>query len=388
MSYRGEKWGVLAAVALFSAIVFAGGVAHAGTPGVPVKVKTNVLFIYDSSRSLWGYHNGKPRAEFARTVLREVVQGLPQDANLGMIAFGHKKQDSCTDVETLAAIGGNKGQSIINTAEELRPKGKTSIAAALTQAPEAFKNTEGAKIIVLISDGGEECDEDPCAVAKKLAQSGLAVRVNTIGLNLSPREQEQLQCIAKEGGGRFFEVKDQQTMYKAVSDIKTDVISIANASTTIQVAPQEEEKKQAEGEYNLLLPAEGGKIISSGYTNWEKTITGTDTDSVWTFADQAVVFGFKNNKPATFYKFAIAIPEALSQNVKEFELLVSSGQQYVSLGRFTTKNERGSSLYQEFTFDEVTARYFKFRVISNYGHPMQGVGSTQVFQLKLIGKRQ
>jgi hypothetical protein len=372
---------------VFAVAVFLSAVSHAAVPSVPVKVKTNILFIYDSSRSLWGYHNGKPRAEFARSVLREVVQGLPQDANLGMIAFGHKKQDSCKDVETLAPIGSKKGAAIIETAQQLRPKGKTSIAEALLQAPEAFKNVEGAKIIVLISDGGEECDEDPCAVAKKLAQSGLAVRVNTIGLNLSPREQEQLQCIAKEGSGRFFDVKDTQTMYRAVSEIKTEVISIANASTTIQAA-KPEEVKENQNEFNLLLASEGGKIISSGYTNWEKTITGNDTDSIWTFPDQAVVFGFKDNKPKTFSKFAIAIPETLPQNVKEFELLVSQGQQYVSLGRFTAKNERGSSLYQEFTFDEVTARYFKFRLISNYGHPIQGVGNTQIFQLKLIGNRQ
>jgi hypothetical protein len=386
MPYQSKIYNIVLAAAVFTAIVLLSPVLHAGTPSVPVKVKANVLFIYDSSRSLWGFHNGKPRAEFARSVLREVVQGLPQDASLGMIAFGHRNQDSCTDVETIAPIGSKKGQSIINIAKELRPKGKTSIAAALAQAPEAFKNVDGAKIIVLITDGGEECDEDPCAVTKKLAQSGLAVRVNTLGLNLSQREQEQLQCIAKAGSGRFFDVKDNQTMYKAISDIKAEVVSIANSSTTIQVAPPEDAGK-AEGEFNLLLPAEGGKIISSGYTNWEKTITGNDTDSIWTFPDQAVVFGFKNNKPATFSKFAIAIPETLSQNVKEFELLVSSGQQYVSLGRFTTKNERGKSLYQEFTFDEVTARYFKFRVISNYGHATQGFGNVQIFQLKVIGNR-
>ena len=354
---------------------------------IPVKMKTNVLFIYDSSSSMWAQLDGKPKYESAQEILDHVMKDLPQDAAMGLIAYGHRRKNDCSDLELLAPIGSQNAAGIKFMTGHMKPIGITPLSEALREGANILKNTQGAKMIVLITDGGEECKGDPCQIARQLAEEGMVVRVNTVGLSPTEKERQQLQCIAKEGAGRYFDVTDKQSLYKVVSDLKEDVPAYTPPEP--KPAPvKEEPPKAAEPEKsNLLSPEAGGQIELAGLTKWDNTITGKEGDFIWTIPGQEVIFSFKDRKITSFSTFEIAIPDSLPQNVKEFELLAggySPGGPYKSLGRFTTTNARASSLYQRFNLGRIQARYLKFKVISNYGHPIEGFGSTQVFQLRLL----
>jgi hypothetical protein len=270
-------------------------------------------------------------------------------------------------------------------------------------------------MIVLITDGGEECKGDPCSVAKEIALNGMVVRVDVVGFDVPPKERKQLECVAKEGSGRYYDVKDKQSMYIAVQELRKDVTEAVNAkkknpepspvetppspvkpsptpvptlppvmapspSTSTSPSPLKEER------INLLLQSEGGEVVKAENSGWENTISGHDRKSVWTWTKQEAVFSFKDKKPAKFSKFAIAIPGTLPQNVQEFELLAADSPEgpYRMLGHFMTQNMLKRDMYQEFIFNEVTASYLKFKVISNYGYPIKGWGNTQIFQLRLF----
>jgi hypothetical protein len=358
---------------------------------IPVKMKTNVLFIYDSSNSMWGQLDGKPKYESAQSILEDVIKGLPQDASLGLIAYGHRRKNDCSDLEVLAPIGNQSAAGIKFITSHMKPIGITPLSEALREGANILKNTSGAKMIVLITDGGEECHGDPCAVARELAQSGMVIRVNTVGLSPNAPERLQLQCIAKEGAGRFFDVKDKQALYKTINSLKEDIAQYQPPGKPPEPEPNPEPPPEPKPEpkiddTNLIGVSAGGQIELAGLTRWDNSISGKDTDFIWTIPGQEVIFSFKDRKTTAFSRFEIAIPETLSQNVKEFELLAASyspGGPFKSIGRFTTVNARQDSLYQSFTFNRVKARYLKFKVLSNYGHTMEGYGSTQVFQLRV-----
>jgi hypothetical protein len=380
----------------------------AAVPGSPVKMKTNVLFIIDSSGSMWERIDGEPKVIGGRKILSDVLKDLPPDANLGLLTFGHRRKSDCSDIELVAPIGSKNADEIVKIANSLKPKGTTPLSASLLQAAEAFKGIDGAKMVVLITDGGEECQGDPCAVARQMALSGLVVRVNVVGFTLSDKEREQLQCVAKEGTGRFFDVKDKGSLYAAVGELKKDIETYAPEPPPVAapapvsppppaladiVSPPAPPAPAAPNpnDVNLLLPTEGGEMLVAENARWKSIVTGNDTDSMWTWVGQDVVFGFKNGKAARFSRFQIAIPSTAPQNVQEFELLASKDSlkgPYVRLGRFSTQNGMGESLFQEFTFAETTAKYFKFKPLSNYGYEMQGWGNTQIFQIRLMGTLQ
>ena len=350
------------------------------------KVQTNVLFVYDSSNSMWGHIDGRPKVELAKETLNDVITNLPPTAKLGLMAFGHRRKGDCSDIELISPIGTQNADQIKATVNKLQPIGITPLSAALSQAADAFKGINSAKMIVLITDGGEECQSNPCETAHKLAMSGLVVRVNVVGINVSTKDREELQCIAKEGTGRFFEVKDKPSLFKAIDDISKEARTYAQP--TPKPAPPALDPSARKRGVNLLLPENGGKILSGGKVDWTNSISGADLSSTWIHKGQEVIFGFKDDYIARFWKFTIAIPETAPQNVKEFELLASKDSidgPYFHRGRFITRNELQKSPVQEFMFNETVAKYFKVKFISNFDGPEKDGVDTEVFQINLTG---
>lgn len=376
---------------------------------------TNVLFILDSSGSMWDRIEGQPKVELAREMLNKTLTDLPVTTRAGLLSYGHRRKGDCSDIELLIPIGEKKNVTIASKAATLVPTGKTPIAGAMQQASKAFKDIDGIKMIVLITDGGEECQGDPCAIARELNEQGLLVRVNVVGLKLGDNQRKDVECIAREGGGRYFDVQDKKAFFAAITEIKNGIIHPPIPARKIVESPLPPEptktmvKRQPTGkatmpevsvpvplpptaakpdDVNLLLVSEGGRIAKAEKAGWENIISGRDRGFIWTWAGQEVVFAFKDNKHATFSRFAIGIPGTLKQNVKDFEILAADDSPdgpYRLLGRFRTRNAFDNKLYQEFAFNKTTAKYLKFRVVSNYGYEIQGWGDTQVFQIKLMG---
>lgn len=372
----------------------------------PVRMKMNVLFIYDSSGSMWGHQDGKPKVDLAREVLNQVISGLPPDANMGLVAYGHRQKNACGDIELLAPIGAKSADEIKSIVAGLKPKGITPLSEALATAADAFKGIEGAKMIVLITDGAEECSGDPCEVTRKLALSGLVVRVNVVGFSLSEKESKQLQCIAKEGTGRYFDVKSKETLASTIKEISQEikvyvpppaapVVPQPSFPTTMppldsvlsEVKPVEEKPLGI----NLLDPANGGFLAKADNPRWESAIKSEENASAWVNVGQEAIFGFKDKRPATFSQFELAVRGSAPQNMQQFSLYGSSDSvdgPYYLIGHFSADNSKGPTRFQQFRFSDTTARYVKIKVLGNYGYPMQGGwGNTEVQQIRLMGKQ-
>jgi hypothetical protein len=138
---------------------------------------------------------------------------------------------------------------------------------------------------------------------------------------------------------------------------------------------------------NLLAAENGGHVIVATNDQWSYAIDGDEKN--WQYVDIGVVgswavYGFKDQKPASFDTFKVLILGAESWNLKEFELLAGNDSptgKFESIGKFQTQNVRFfKDPYQEFRFPPVTARYLKIKVISSHGFSSVGV-----YEFQLLG---
>ena len=130
---------------------------------------TNLLFIVDASNSMWGQIAGTAKIETAKSTLDKLLTEIPVDSNVGLMAYGHRQKDDCKDVELMQPVGPIKLAALKKSLDSLTPTGKTPIANALQQSAAAFSEDTTQRSVVLISDGIETCDPDPCAAARALA---------------------------------------------------------------------------------------------------------------------------------------------------------------------------------------------------------------------------
>jgi hypothetical protein len=180
--------------------------------------ENNMLMILDASNSMWGQTGGVAKIETAKEALTGLLEELSPDTRLGLMLYGHRREGDCADIELVSPFGAGTRESIRAAILGITPRGKTPIAASLQAAADAFAGLEEEpnNSIVLISDGIESCDGDPCAVAGALVERNVSLRVHVVGFDVDEETRAQLQCIADRGNGEYFDAQNPEGFRTAV----------------------------------------------------------------------------------------------------------------------------------------------------------------------------
>jgi Ca-activated chloride channel family protein len=179
----------------------------------------DTMLVFDASGSMWGQIDGVTKIEIAREAVSTISQGFAADQTVGLMAYGHRRKGDCADIETLVEPAQGSAQAIAAQVKQLQPKGKTPLSDAVVLAAETMKYTENQATVVLITDGVETCDRDPCAIAAELEQLGVDFTAHVVGFGLSADQGKQLSCVADITGGRYIPAADAQSLNQALEQV-------------------------------------------------------------------------------------------------------------------------------------------------------------------------
>jgi len=174
------------------------------------------IIVLDASGSMWGQIGGKAKLEIARETLKDVLTTIPGDLELGLMAYGHRQKGSCEDIELVVPPGPGTSAAISQAADKMKFLGKTPLSAAVRKAAEDLKYTEDKATVILITDGIETCNADPCAVGRELEQSGVDFTAHVVGFGLSEEEGKQVACLAENTGGKYLPASDASALKDAL----------------------------------------------------------------------------------------------------------------------------------------------------------------------------
>lgn len=193
----------------------AGEVADDDGPG-------RMLLVLDSSGSMAEpAGDGRSRMAAAKQALRTTVDALPDEQVAGLRVYGSKvfsakDPGACTDSELVVEPGTDNRDAMLAAVGRMKPYGETPIGHVLREAGKDLGD-EGARSIILVSDGVPTCDPDPCVVARELSRSGVNLRIDVVGLDVDARAREALDCIATNGGGTYYDARDTEQLTKALT---------------------------------------------------------------------------------------------------------------------------------------------------------------------------
>jgi len=219
----------------------------------PTSAAEDVVIVYDASGSMWGQIDGVSKIEIAREVMADLVNGWSDGTNLGLVAYGHRSEGDCGDIETLIEPGPLDRASFIDTVNAIRPRGKTPISTAVQHAAELLSYRDNPATVVLISDGVETCQADPCALAAQLAQQGVKFTTHVVGFDLKDEAHADLACIAENTGGVFVPAQNASELKDALAQVQSVMDLQPMAPPPIE--PEPEPEPVAEAEIELVAPA-------------------------------------------------------------------------------------------------------------------------------------
>ena len=170
----------------------------------PAQEASRAILVLDASGSMWGQIDGTAKITIAQDVINDLLTTLPENQELGLTVYGHRTKGDCADIETMVQPGANTRDAIASAVGGIQPKGKTPLSDAVIAAAKALRYTEDKATVILVSDGRETCERDPCAVGRELEAAGVDFTAHVVGFDISdPTDKAELQCLAENTGGTF-----------------------------------------------------------------------------------------------------------------------------------------------------------------------------------------
>lgn len=220
----------------------------AGTVHAQTKVKTRILFVLDASGSMYASMDKDNRINVAKRILTKLMDSLERakDVEVALRVYGHNSppaRHDCKDTKLEVPFGANNHAAIKREVAKITPKGTTLIAQSLQQAAYDFpKEPNVRNVIVLITDGIEECDGDPCAVSEALQSSGVILRPFIVGIGGTEDFRKAFECV-----GRYYDANTEADF----DNVLNVVVSQAMNNTTVQVNLLDVFSKPTESNVNM-----------------------------------------------------------------------------------------------------------------------------------------
>lgn len=218
---------------------------------------TRILIIFDASQSMLGKWQSDSKFNIARKLVYEMLDSIVDVPNteLALRLYGHQFQfppQVCSDTKLEVPFAPNNIEKIKARLKRSSARGTTPLAYSLEQAANDFpKDNNSRNIVVLITDGIEECDGDPCAVSAMLQKKGIFLKPFIIGIGQD--FDQAFHCV-----GTYFDATNEKDFKTALNV----VISQALNSTTMQVNLLDKSGKPTETDVAMtFIDTTSGKIM-------------------------------------------------------------------------------------------------------------------------------
>jgi Ca-activated chloride channel family protein len=233
-------------------LAFTGFAQQQPPPGLKKPpTKTRILFVLDVSGSMVAkLDGGKTRWDVAQEMMIKLVDSLKTQPNLEMAlrCYGHQyddKEKNCEDTKLEVGFAPNNSSRIKSRIQQLKPKGNTPITYSLLQSANDFpKDPYGRNVLVLITDGEESCNQDPCAASLALQKKRVFLKPFIVALGTEQSAAKQFSCI-----GQYLYAPNADAFKKVMGR----VVKQALTKTTVAVVLTDEGGRPVENNVNMTF---------------------------------------------------------------------------------------------------------------------------------------
>jgi Ca-activated chloride channel family protein len=226
---------------------------------------TRILFVFDASNSMNQKWGNESRFNTAKRILSQSVDSLRNIPNLelGLRVYGHQSPvtatyQDCADTKLEVPFSADNHSFILSKIRSLRAKGTTPIARSLEAAAGDFPDATSRNIIILITDGVEACDDEPCIIADKLRAKGIKISPFIIGLGMDMSYLNQFDCF-----GNYKSAESPM----AFKNVLKQIVDKTLVNTTAQINLNTINGEPRETDVTLFLYESGTTDLKYAFTH-------------------------------------------------------------------------------------------------------------------------
>ncbi len=320
---------------------------------------TRILFVLDCSQSMSGEWGTDKKINIARKFLGRTIDSLSTFPNVEMAlrVYGHQSvvpPQDCNDTRLEVPFAPNNGYLIKRKMTSLSPKGTTPIANSLAATAGDFPPRENCRnVVILITDGIEACDGDPCAVAMELQQKGILLKPFVIGIGLDWMFEKTFECM-----GNVYNASTEER-FEEVLEI---VVTHALTETTLQVNLMDEFGYPSETNIPLTFYNKNSGSIKYNFVHTMNQRGNPDTMRI----DPLIEYRIKaHTMPPVYLESLLMAPgkhniAAIDAPRGSLKVIQQKGFQYRDLDFVVREKDKTETLCRQTMFEEkkfITGEY-------------------------------
>ncbi len=194
--------------------------------GINGNPNEETLFIVDFSSSMNEKMGYTQKIYLTIDAIEQILQKSGNEMKIGLRIFGdsdkvrqmlrpdniHALKDIvCTASELVLPIARFNAQNVSQKLSYRNPRGATPIGYSLRQAVQNdFSSGPHLKHIILVTDGEENCGDDPCAYIRQLSATRKDIKIDVIAIAIEPDSLWQSECIASATKGNLYTVNSPE----------------------------------------------------------------------------------------------------------------------------------------------------------------------------------
>ena len=182
-------------------------------------IATQLLLGTNAPNTMGHVFREPKRITTAREATIGVVQQLPSDANAGLVLV-----ESCPGARSVGYFGPGQRADLLSRLRTVTPVQGTPLADGIAKAGQMLDGVNRESVMLVVSDGEESCNQDPCAIAQALARSKPHLKINVVDILGTGAGN----CLAAATGGKVFTARNVNELQIMTNQAAQDVLPPAH----------------------------------------------------------------------------------------------------------------------------------------------------------------
>jgi len=162
---------------------------------------------------------GETRIDVAKKATNGIVSALPNDVDVGLVLV-----EQCNQARPVGFFSPKQRKRLMSGVYAIQPVRGTPLASGIAKAASMVDGVKSPATIVVISDGKESCNGNPCAVAAGIAKRKPMLTINVVDIMGTGAGT----CAARATGGRVFAAKNAAQLKSMLRRATAEVRGPAN----------------------------------------------------------------------------------------------------------------------------------------------------------------
>ncbi len=176
----------------------------------------NAMLVFDASGSMTAFQDGRSKIGVARRATADVLPDITRTRPTGLITYGGGTGPDCSDYVMRVAPARHTGARILSELFQIVPAGATPLSDGVAMAVATLRRRSEQGIVVLITDGIENCGRPTCRLADRLVAQGSRIRLHVITFFLRDWRTDTLRCLTDATDGTYATTDSLETLRAAL----------------------------------------------------------------------------------------------------------------------------------------------------------------------------